>query len=448
MDAIAETQLQRKTESGGSGMSDDDATEVMKTLRSKNPAGFELPEPEELQELFPELEISELLGAGGMGAVYQARQPKLKRDVAVKILSKKLAADPEFVARFQREAQAMASLSHPNIVTIYDFGDRGGYYYFVMEFIDGGDLQQLLAADKLSPVAVLELIPQICGAIQFAHEEGITHRDIKPANILLDTKGRVKIADFGLAKILAGTTDISLTMPGTAMGTPFYMAPEQLTDAENVDERADIYSLGVVLYQMLTGVLPQGDFDPPSKTLPELGSSVDNAVMRALAQDPDLRFSEVREMMEALEVVRAQRQKRAAKSGGGGSRLALPWVVAAALAAIVAVGASVWKPWADDEESNMGIPARGGAGEETTGRNAHPTIELPPALAAMKERGGRLRGWTNADEPLDLSRVKDVEDFLRLFSANIALGQLHLVRSFGPLCLADCQMACHLASCS
>lgn len=414
MEAIAETQLRRQTQTGGKAMNAEDETVAMPTPRSKNPAGFELPEPEELQELFPRLEQFELLGAGGMGAVYKARQPEIDRFVAVKILSKKLAADPEFVARFKREAKAMAKLDHPNIVTIYDFGERGGFYFFIMEFIDGGDLQQLLAGGKLDPAAALELVPQICEAIQFAHEEGVTHRDLKPANLLLDTKGRVKVADFGLAKILAGTSDISLTMPGTAMGTPFYMAPEQFTDAEHVDERADIYSLGVVLYQMLTGVLPQGDFDPPSKTLPDLGSSVDNAVMRALAQDPNLRYSEVKEMREALERVREERRKRKPKkpkskrdpnkeSGKRGSPV--PWGVGAALAALIAVAIGFWKPWEARTHSGSG---------------AEPPVPIAGTVAPLvpTSRHGFLRGILNADDgssqPMNLGELSDVGDLVQV----------------------------------
>tara|TARA_R110002096_G_scaffold316010_10_gene510360 strand:- start:12005 stop:15934 length:3930 start_codon:yes stop_codon:yes gene_type:complete len=396
-------------------MKDGDATEPHPRSKSSS-LGIELPDRDEIQKLFPELEIGDLLGAGGMGAVFKARQPRLKRDVAVKILSKRLASDPEFIARFEREAQAMAKLDHPNIVTIYDFGDREGYYYFIMEFVDGGDLHQLIAASKLDPAAVLELVPQICGAIQFAHEEGITHRDIKPANILLDTKGRVKIADFGLAKILAGTTDISLTMPGTAMGTPFYMAPEQLIDTENVDQRADIYSLGVVLYQMFTGVLPQGDFDPPSKTLPDIGSSVDNAVMRALAQDPALRFAEVKEMMEALELVREERKKRRSKkhkSSPGKDpskrKSLIPWVVGTLLAVFIVAAIRIWM-FPNKAESPMAV-------HSSAADFNHIVAPLVP-----QTRPGPLRGLllTSEDEvqSMDLSEVSEFNDFIQVRTTN------------------------------
>lgn len=183
-----------------------------------------------MQSLFPELKIEKLLGAGGMGAVYMARHTALDRKVALKVLSPSLTEHTEFISRFQREARAMARLDHPNIVTIHDFGERGGYHYFIMEYVDGGDLHQLIRGKKLGAEDVLNLIPQICEAVQFAHERGITHRDIKPANILLDRKGKVKVADFGLAKMLEGDGHSFQTLTGLAMGTPFYMAPEQMTD--------------------------------------------------------------------------------------------------------------------------------------------------------------------------------------------------------------------------
>ena len=156
----------------------------------------------EVAELFPQFEILELLGHGGMGAVYKARQPALDRLVALKILPPQASDDSGFADRFTREARALARLSHPNIVAVHDFGQAGGLHYFVMEYVEGVNLRQLEQAGKLSPREALKIIPQICDALQFAHDEGIVHRDIKPENMMLDKKGRVKIADFGLAKIL------------------------------------------------------------------------------------------------------------------------------------------------------------------------------------------------------------------------------------------------------
>src|SRR5262249_45879900 len=186
---------------------------------------FTPPPPAALADYFPQLEILELLGQGGMGAVYKARQKKLDRLVALKILPPEPGRDPSFAERFAREAKALARLSHPNIVAVHDFGETSGLYYFIMEFVDGANLRQLMQATRLQPEEALRIVPQICDALQYAHEEDIVHRDIKPENILLDMKGRVKIADFGLAKLL-GRAPIGFTLTGShqIMGTPHYMA--------------------------------------------------------------------------------------------------------------------------------------------------------------------------------------------------------------------------------
>src|SRR5207237_5715205 len=162
--------------------------------------------------------------------------------------------------------------NHPNIVAVHEFGVAAsgtsastGPPYFIMEYVDGLNLRQLEQAGNLSPREALEIVPQICEALQFAHDEGIVHRDIKPENILLDKKGRVKIADFGIAKIMGHETDRVMTETQGAIGTPHYMAPEQVEKPQEVDHRADIFSLGVVFYEMLTGELPLGKFAPPSR---------------------------------------------------------------------------------------------------------------------------------------------------------------------------------------
>ena len=219
--------------------------------------------PEELAPHFPQLEILECLGRGGMGVVYKARQKSLNRLVALKLLAPERVADAEFAERFAREAQALAALNHPNIVTVYDFGQAGGFYFLLMEFVDGVNLRQAMKAGRFTPEQALAIVPPICEALQYAHEHGIVHRDIKPENLLLDKEGRVKIADFGIAKMLGGTRlalAIRSRLDGTlasAAGTPQYMAPSRRRIART-DHRADIYSLGVVLYEMLTGELPAG----------------------------------------------------------------------------------------------------------------------------------------------------------------------------------------------
>jgi serine/threonine protein kinase len=255
---------------------------------------FVPPTPAELGRHFPQLEFLALLGQGGMGAVYKARQTKLDRLVAVKILSPQVAGDPAFAARFAREAQALARLNHPHIVTVYDFGEGevDGLYSFTMEYVDGQNLRELLQGGPLPPAQTLAIVQQLCDALQYAHDEGLVHRDIKPENILLDKKGRVKVADFGLAK-LVGLTPTYLTLTGTdqVMGTLLYMAPEQMQRSHTVDHRADLYSLGVVLYEMLTGELPLGRFAPPShKSV--VDASVDPIVLRALAREPAERYQD------------------------------------------------------------------------------------------------------------------------------------------------------------
>jgi serine/threonine protein kinase len=261
------------------------------------PPPFVPPSPEELGRLFPQLEVQELLGRGGMGAVYKARQPSLDRLVALKILPPGVAGDAGFAERFTREARALARLNHPNIVAVYDFGQAAGMPFFVMEYVDGPNLRELEHSGKLSPREAMQIIPQICEALQFAHDEGIVHRDIKPENILLDKKGRVKIADFGIAKLVGQTAvpDAGLTGAGDVVGTLNYMAPEQREKPLTVDHRADIFSLGVVFYELLTGELPIGKFAPPS-TKAQVDVRLDEVVVRALEKEPERRYQHVREL--------------------------------------------------------------------------------------------------------------------------------------------------------
>ena len=272
------------------------------------PADFVPPTPAELAAYFPDLEILELLGRGGMGVVYKARQKRLDRLVALKILSPKIGQDPAFAERFHREARAMGQLNHPHIVAVHDYdqtkfpGD-GGLYYFIMEYVDGVNLRRLLDTQKLSPEQALAIVPQICDALQYAHDAGVVHRDIKPENILIDKSGRVKIADFGLAKLMGReSNDFTLTGAGQVMGTPHYMAPEQFEHPKDVDHRADIYSLGVVFYQMLTGELPIGRFARPSQKV-QIDVRLDEVVLRALEKEPGLRYQHVSEIKTQVETI-------------------------------------------------------------------------------------------------------------------------------------------------
>ena len=229
--------------------------------------------------------------------------------------SRARAATPGFAERFAREAQALAALNHPNIVTIFDFGQAGGFYFLLMEFVDGVNLRQLLRSRKFSPEEALAIVPPLCDALQFAHDRGIVHRDIKPENLLLDKAGRIKVADFGIARMLGGDPAGPLTpdekasevrgqelTQNTAMGTPGYSAPEQRSDPRQVDSRADIYSLGVVFYEMLTGELPGKAIEPPSRKV-QIDVRLDEIVLRALEKLPELRFQQVSEVKTLLETI-------------------------------------------------------------------------------------------------------------------------------------------------
>lgn len=265
--------------------------------------------PEEIAPHFPQLEILECLGRGGMGVVYKARQKTLKRLVALKLLAPERVHDRKFADRFAREAQALAALNHPNIVTIHDFGQAGGFYFLLMEFVDGLNLRRILQGKKLSPEEALAIVPPICDALQYAHARGVVHRDIKPENLLLDKEGRLKIADFGIAKMLGATAEApeanapeSATQ--SAVGTPGYHAPEQKTDPQRADTRADIYSTGVVFYEMLTGQLPGGKIEPPSKKV-HIDVRLDAVVMRALENAPELRWQTAQELRTQVETLAA-----------------------------------------------------------------------------------------------------------------------------------------------
>jgi tRNA A-37 threonylcarbamoyl transferase component Bud32 len=276
---------------------------------------FVPPTVAELAGKFPQLDILELIGSGGMGAVYKARQKALDRLVALKILPPDVSRDPSFAERFVREAKVLAKLNHPNIVTLYEFGETEGLYYFLMEYVEGVNLRQLLGAGKIPPKEALAIVPPICDALQFAHDRGIVHRDIKPENILLNKDGQVKIADFGVAKIIGSDAasdpsvradpsgvSVEVTEAGSVIGTPHYMAPEQHDHPGEVDHRADIYSLGVVFYQMLTGELPAQKLEAPSKKI-QIDVRLDEVVLRALDKNPERRYqhaSDVKTMVQTV----------------------------------------------------------------------------------------------------------------------------------------------------
>ncbi|MBL9129272.1 MAG: serine/threonine protein kinase, partial [Verrucomicrobiales bacterium] len=264
---------------------------------------------------FPQLEILGLVGQGGMGVVYKARQKSLDRLVALKLLAPHRSQEAEFADRFAQEARALAALDHPHIVTVHDFGQSRGFYFLLMEFVDGVNLRELMKARRLSPEEALAVVPSLCDALQFAHDRGIVHRDIKPENLLLDRKGRAKIADFGIARMLGvdAPTAPSASQETRAAGTPGYMAPEQKASPRTADNRADIYSLGVVLYEMLTGELPGERLQPPSRKV-EIDVRLDAIVLRALERTPERRYQTADELRTQLETVVDASQPSASSS--------------------------------------------------------------------------------------------------------------------------------------
>ncbi len=255
------------------------------------------------------ISIIRQIGEGGMGCVWEAEQKSLGRRVAVKALAPNLATNPHFMSRFRQEAKALAKLSHPSIVSVYDLIEEGHDCCIIMEYIEGPgggdpiDVKTLLHDQSLQVTQVKQLIVQVLKALQTAHERGIIHRDVKPSNIMVDAGFQAKVVDFGIAALQETADDRRLTIAGGTMGTLDYMAPEQLSDAKSVDARADVYSAGVVLYEMLTGKLPRGAFSPPSVVVNGLATGWDTIVMKALAPERKDRFGSAAEMAAAIETV-------------------------------------------------------------------------------------------------------------------------------------------------
>ena len=257
-------------------------------------------------------QIVEQIGLGGMATVYKAYQPSIDRYVAIKILPKQLAHDPNFVKRFQHEARAIAALEHPHILPIHDFDTEGEYTYLVMRYVEGGTLTNLMG-QSLPYERIIQIVGNIARALDYAHQQGVVHRDIKPSNILIDKHGEELLTDFGIAKMVEGSSDTQLTSAGSILGTPAYMSPEQ-AEGKPVDGRSDIYSLGVVLYELLTGQPPYraetplaivlmhlNDPLPPPRTIkPGIPEPLERVVLKAMAKKPEERFQTAADMEKAL----------------------------------------------------------------------------------------------------------------------------------------------------
>lgn len=317
------------------------------------------PPVEELQRALPQYEITEFIARGGMGAVYRGMQRALNRTVAIKVLPPEMcggSGDLQFVERFKQEAQSMARLSHPNIVAVFDAGETAdGLLYYVMEHAEGTDVAQVIAKDgRFASLRAVEIALAVCEALEFAHGEGFVHRDIKPANIVIDGRGRIKVADFGLAKALDLESNVR-TGGELALGTPEFLAPETRAVIPVLDGRADIYSLGVTLYQMLTGEIPRGRFKPPSVLVKGIGRRLDAIVDRAMQPDIDERYFCVGEMGRDLE-----KAARALRASSGRPMAFMRVAMVAALALMGVLG--WWSQWAGTG-SAKGDGLRAGLGD-------------------------------------------------------------------------------------
>ena len=390
------------------------------------------PAAEEIARLFPQLEILGCLGRGGMGAVYQARQPRLDRMVALKILLPGpgvTAQDPAVAERFAREARALARLNHPNIVTVYDFGEAGGFLYLLMEYVDGTNLRQMLRGGKLAPEAALAIVPRVCEALQYAHDQGVVHRDIKPENILVDQAGRVKIADFGIAKLLRRQPgEDTLTREHHVIGTPHYMAPEQVEHPLAVDHRADIYSLGVVFYEMLTGELPLGKFAPPSRKV-KVDVRLDEVVLHAMEKEPARRYQHASEVKTDIEgLSRAAALPAAAEPARKRRRVLLVYGLLCCAVGLPA-GLALDLPFVT-MLSAIGLIA---AALKLSGRWPFPTLfaneqesaNLPPVPAGQELTPGQMvllyAGFTCCIFLLGAAALRDFPPLFRAFLALLSL---------------------------
>lgn len=279
------------------------------------PAPFEPPSVEGLNaSIGDRYVILELVSVGGMGAVYKAQQPMLERVVAVKLLppSGDEGDKLDFAERFRREAKAMAQLDHPNIISVYDFGETSdGLAYFVMEFVDGTDLHKLIYGSNLEMTHILGWFGYLCSAMEYAHSRSVVHCDLKPANIMIAKDGRVKVADFGLAHLRNRDDESELS----ALGTPVYGAPELGDPSKEIDERADIFSLGILLYEMLTRQVPEKGWTPPSTLNPALDGQFDNLILTCVQHDPEKRFQKVSHLTAAIANLLGRKRGSAAKKG-------------------------------------------------------------------------------------------------------------------------------------
>ncbi|MBI3272963.1 MAG: serine/threonine protein kinase, partial [Planctomycetes bacterium] len=347
-------------------------------------AGARPPLPAELLltpgQTFDKFAIVHALGKGGMGSVFKAYQADLDRHVALKVLNTRLARDEEFVRRFAIEARALGRLQHPGIIGVHDCDRFQGVPYIVMELVDGASLRARIKDRSLSTEEALRVVYQICEALEYAHEKGVLHRDVKPENILLDARGQVRIGDFGLARLVrTGGEKERLTQSRVVMGTMDYMAPEQRECTRDVDRRADIYAIGVILYEAVFGKLPLGRFELPDDVA--LGyPGLNEVILKALAQAPERRYSTAKEMGAALwEVMTSTRKQR---------------VPAARVKEITAVLHALGSVREANEEDERAAPPRTAA--KKTDRGRAPAAAPGPAAPASPPANAAPAAWASA----------------------------------------------------
>jgi hypothetical protein len=298
----------------------------------------DLPSLEELAALLPQYRFECLIAEGGMGAVYRAEQISLGRPVAIKILPRSLTADAVYREQFKTEARLMGSLNYPHIVNIHDFGEAGDVLFIVMELLEGTNLFQRMSGEPLRQPDIVKVMSQVCDALTAAHHKGVIHRDVKPENIFIEPGLRVKLGDFGIARQRRAEADTApqAAVTGVRLGTPEYAAPELFDFNKHIDHRADIFSLGVVLYELLTGARPTGSFMAPSKRKPGVDRRFDDVVIRAMQSDPNDRYANAEEMRKELMRIVSQVAQPAARAAAAmpaatGQKGARPAPVAAPL---------------------------------------------------------------------------------------------------------------------
>jgi serine/threonine protein kinase len=392
------------------------------------------------------------IGEGAMGEVYKARDPLLNRNVAIKTISASLAADPQFKERFRREAQSAASLNHPNIVTVYEYGDDAGVTYIAMEFLEGVDLREAIRAKALGHLGrKLEVMEQISEGVASAHAKGIVHRDLKPGNVHIQPSGHIKILDFGLAKLGAS----ELTRSGTVMGTPHYMSPEQLR-GQKADARADVFSLGAIFYEILSGQrafenqpmhevlarLRDREAVPLRKRAPATPALLVDVVERAMAREPSNRFKDAGELSRAL--VHAREEL-------AGETLAAPLSPedASERTLLQSAGATILEPRPKSRTSVIGSSALDMGGHHEPQRTMRPEATMaagPPteirsrlgplavgavvlAIGAVAAVGFWLRQRTVAPSGAGATAAPAAQDQLGMITLDLANSKLELART-------------------